>query len=302
MALTQNTLCNLALSLFGNDNIQITDFSADTGNSARQCRLHYEPTLHELVRMHTWNCTKDRVTPTETVPLITDSDDVEFTYNATENDKAQFSNSADDDRIMWNSTLERWERDDSYSAPFSAVYYDESTGNVPSETGWKKVSDDTDAGFTLSLDYDFGYYYAFLLPTNCLRPLYLTNSTTPYEYLKPRLDWDVEVRTILANVRPVYLLYIKEPSAAEMDSLFARAFYTLLASKLCVPLGYADRKKDLLVEFELVMAEARRVNSFEGQNMPVIDSDWMDATFTQAGVNNSWPPFSQSSYGTFPWA
>ena len=222
MALTKTQICNMALSKIGDSRSQLTDVDTDDTSVSRQCLLHYEQTLHELVRMHSWNCTKERA-------KLVDS------------------------------------------------------GNTPT----------------------FGWEYEFDLPANSLRPLYLTPQQESTRFLKPTIDWTVEVDKVLANHEEVWLLYIKEPTPAEMDPLFAQAFYTLLASKLVVPIGSkATTEEKLLTEFmQVIMPEARRVNSFEGKDSPVVDSDWLEATYTSPStLGSSWPPFSQSSYGTFPWS
>ena len=303
---TKTEICNFALSLIGNERNQLSDFTTDTGKIKDQCDLHYDQTLEELCRMHTWNCCKKRDQLVETVTLITDSNDVEFTYSATVNTKAQFTNSTPDDYIQWNSTLGRWERDDSYSVSFSAVYYNEGTEDIPSTTGWKKVSDDTDAGFTLTLTYDFGWEKEYILPSDCLRPVFLTNTTESQRFLQPMIDWAVEVDRILANYSPVYLLYIKTPLPAEMDTLFLKAFYHLLASKLAIPIaGDEDMSGRILDKFNnFVIPEARRINAFEGKKSPTVDSEWLESTYTSpSNLGSSWPPFGSSTWVTaFPWS
>ena len=308
MALTKVQICNMALSEIGNERVQLTNsvFASNTGKAYEQCDLHYEQTLRELVRMHSWNCTKERATLVETVPLITDSDDVEFTYFATTNGKAEFQNSTNDMSIRWNSTLERWEYDEAYAAPFVALYYNEGTGNVPPEDTWLKVSDDSDSGWTLDLTYDFGWEHAFVIPTDCIRALYLTNTDESMTPLQPRIEWSMEQGIIMTNHSEVYLLYIKEPDPGTMDSLFAQAFYTLLASKLAKPIaGDEQLGVSILKKFhELILPEARRVNAFEGKDSPVVDSDWLEATFTSpSSLGSSWPPFGTATWTTaFPWS
>lgn len=214
----------MALSKIGDTLSQLTDadLSGDLTSIARQCNLHYEQTLHELVRMHSWNCTKERA-------KLVDS------------------------------------------------------GSTPT----------------------FGWEYEFDLPSDSLRPLYLTPQQESEAFLRPMIDWRVEGDVILANQEDVWLLYIKEPTPAVMDPLFAQAFYTLLASKLVVPIGSkATNAQELLTEFmQVIMPEARRVNSFEGKESPVVDSDWLEATYTSpSNLGSSWPPFASSSYGSFPWS
>jgi hypothetical protein len=222
MPLTKTQICNMALSKIGDTRAQLIDVDTDDNSISRQCLLHYEQTLHELVRMHTWNCTKERAKLVD-------------------------------------------------------------TGNTPL----------------------FGWTYEFSLPSDCLRPLYLTPTDDSNRFLKPQIEWNVEERTIVSNHEEVWLLYIKEPAPADMDALFANAFYTLLATKLAKPIvGDSQLGMTIYNEFlSVVMPEARRVNSFEGYDAPVVDSTWLEATITSpSNLGSSWPPFSQSDYGSFPWS
>jgi hypothetical protein len=222
MALTKTDICNMALSKIGDERSQIADFDTATGKIKDQLVLHYEQTLKEVIRSHSWNCCKARV---------------------------------------------------------------------------KLVASGSDPLF--------GFEYEFDLPTDCIRPLYLTPTNESERYLRPMIDWSVEKRLVLANFSDVWLLYIKQPDPGDMDALFAQAFYTLLASKLAVPIK-GDRKiEQLLLQEYLngVMPEARRVNSFEGRESPVVDSEVLEATYTSpSNLGSSWPPFSQASYGSFPWS
>lgn len=222
MALTKTQICNMALSKIGDTRAQLTDVDTENTSISRQCLLHYEQTLHELVRMHSWNCTKARV------KLV-----------------------------------------DSGSTPL------------------------------------FGWSYEFDFPADCLRPLALTNTDATDRFLKPQVEWNVEGRTVLCNHADVWLIYIKEPAPADMDSLFAQAFYTFLASKLAKPIaGDAQLGMAIYNDFlNVVMPEARRVNSFEGYDAPVVDSTWLEATITSpSALGSSYPPFAQSDYGSFPWS
>jgi len=297
---TKTEICNFALSLIGNERNQLSDFTTDTGKIKDQCDLHYDQTLEELCRMHTWNCCKKRDQLVETVTLITDSNDVEYTYNATENGKAQFSNAADDKRIRYNSTTSAWEYG-TYSSPtFTKVDDVSSTADIPPTTGW-------DTGITsLTLTYDFGWEKEYILPSDCLRPVFLTNTTESQRFLQPMIDWAVEVDRILANYSPVYLLYIKTPLPAEMDTLFLKAFYHLLASKLAIPIaGDEDMSGRILDKFNnFVIPEARRINAFEGKKSPTVDSEWLESTYTSpSNLGSSWPPFGSSTWVTaFPWS
>jgi hypothetical protein len=84
-----------------------------------------------------------------------------------------------------------------------------------------------------------------------------------------------------------------------MDSLFVRAFYTLLESKLAVPVaGDRDARVAALAEFEkVILPEARRVDGFEGDEQAVIDSDWIEATYSTSGFDNFYS-FTENSDGS----
>lgn len=217
----------MALSKIGEVRSQLTDVDIDDTTVSRQCLVHYEQTLHELVRMHSWGCTKERAKLT-TVSTSGSEDDY------------------------------------------------------------------------------FGWEYYANIPSDCLRPLYLTNTTESQRFLKPQVEWTIESSQILTNFSDSWLLYIKEPTPAVMDSLFAMAFYTLLASKIAVPItGDQQIAQQMLNEFyNVVMPEARRVNSFEGHESPVVDSNWLEATYTSpSNLGSSWPPFGSATWTTtFPWS
>lgn len=220
---TKTEICNLALSLIGDERLQLTDVDTDGTKSADQCLLHYDRTLEELVRMHTWNCSKAR---------------------------DQLTTSA--------YTEHEWD----FSAP---------------------------------------------LPSDSIRPLVLVSDDSSWNYFRYSIDWVVEGSNILTNYEDPYLLYIKTPAFADMDSLFLQAFYTLLAAKIAIPLtGDRNIRGDLLAEFmQVIMPEARRVNSFEGKDEQPIQSDWLNATLvSSSSLSDSWPPFDdiEGSYGVFGWS
>jgi len=216
MAQTKTSLCNLALSMIGDTRNQLTNVDTDNTVISRQCLLHYEQTLHELVRMHSWNCAKGRADLTTT--------------DAT--------------------------------AP---------------AMGWSKET---------------------TLPTGCIRPLFLASDASMSQFWKPEVDWSIEGRTLYSNHTNNYLIYEAEPVPATMDALFARAFYTLLASKLAKPIAGDDQLAiNLTNQFEsVILPEARRVNGFEGSEPPIVDSEWLDATYGSS--NYAFRPFGASSYGS----
>jgi hypothetical protein len=301
MAITKTDICNLALSETGNEGNQITNFDTDTGKSARQCRLHYQQTLEELIRTHTWGCSKERTElcfseilsypSTLTVTGTGTSSDATYNYVQDLNDKPGYEASGGDS-ISWDGT--EWRL-----LGTGEFWTNSSDTDNPPKCGWS-TGDQGSPAPSISYSLNFDWTHEAELPSNCLRPLMFSATNETTIYYKFNDEWTIEGRTLLANYDQGYLLYLKEPTTVEMDSLFIRAFVVLLASKLAVPIA-GDRKMkiDLINEFDqVIMPEARRVNGFEGYENPMVDSEWMEATMSSSDASSSWPPFQQSSYGT----
>lgn len=151
----------------------------------------------------------------------------------------------------------------------------------------------------------FGWDYQYSLPADCVRPLQLFRTSSSERFVKEKVEWRVEGRKVLTNYDQVWMLYVKyltDPN--QMDELFIRCLYTQLAIKLAYPLT-EDRQLVALLEDEManvIMPEARRVNSFEGYEIPSVDSEWIEATYTShSAYTQSYPPFSQTGYGTLPY-
>jgi hypothetical protein len=214
MAITKTDIYNLAVSLIGDTRLQLSGSdTVDTVNNSntRLFNLHYDQTLEELTRLHTWNCSKKR---------------------------------------------------------------DELTTSDYTEHGWDKQA---------------------TIPADAIRLIALTNTDSFYRWLRPQVEWVIEGDLILSNDADNYLLYQKIPELADMDSLFVRALYTLIASKIIVGIGSkATSRQELLIEFEqVIMPEARRVNGFEGYEAPLIDSEWLEATNTPTtGGLTTWQALS----------
>lgn len=328
MSLTKTKLCNLALSKLGSERVLLSDFDTDTGVLKDTLNLHYEPTLEELTRMHSWNCCKKRqqLSPYEILveteggnigsigggtgltlfasetlslagrpkyfsdPTVTTGLTISFDY--------QNYNSKGDKGV--------WLVDGLPSAVGDGTA---STGDLTGDNTY------TPAGHTYSgggadhgavsvtvVKPDFEYDFSFALPTDAIRSFYLTDSAEVYKFMKPRVDWVIEGNSILTNQEKVFLCYDGIPDPVAMDSLFAQAFVTLLAARVAVSVtGDRSLSLSLMEEFNrVVMPEARRVNGTERLDPPTIDSEWLEATYTSnSSYNNSYPPFSQTSYGSF---
>ena len=284
MALSKTEICELALSKIGNERLSDSISNVDTDDTSvtRECLRQYKQALPELVRMHTWNCTKERAQLVETVTLITDDNGVEYTYYGNLNGKAEFRDSGGNVSIRSNAAGTEWQL---IAPPYvAATDTVSSTADIPPETGWSGVQIST-----ITLTYDFGWEKEYVVPSDCLRPMYLTNTDEATTFFRPNVEWTIEADRIRTNYSPVYLLYIKQPDPSDMDSLFTSALITLLAARLAKPIaGDEQLGQNILNEFySVVMPEARRVNGFEGKEAPIVDSDWLEATFTSPSTLGS---------------
>lgn len=216
MSYSKVQIANMTLAKVGDTAAQITSFTEDS-KEANLINKFYEPSLREVLRMHTWNCAKTR---------------------------AQLAQSTTDPAFGWDNS--------------------------------------------------------FPLPADCIRPLSFFSSSSSQRSIRENVEWQKEGRNIYTNASEAYLIYVKyltDPN--EMDELFIRCLYTQLAIKVAYPLT-EDAKLVRMLEDEMsqvILPEARRVNSFEGYEAPSVDSEWLEASYA-SGSSVSILPFSASSYGT----
>jgi hypothetical protein len=138
----------------------------------------------------------------------------------------------------------------------------------------------------------FRWDYHFRIPSGCLRPLALFDTDEREENYQ--IEWDREGDWIMSDSEEVWLVYVGTPTVDEMDAAFQKVLYTNLAIKLAYPMTQ-DRVlvNTLHQEYEeLVLPEARRMNSFIGHRFEFNDSEWLDTR------TNMYRPFANMSYGT----
>lgn len=133
---------------------------------------------------------------------------------------------------------------------------------------------------------DFFYAQAFLLPPDCLRPIF-----------PPRLglDWKVEnhegVPAILTNdgttLQLRYVAKISDPT--QFDALFVEALACKIAWHLCEALTQSNTKKQAAQqEYVLAIREARRMNAIEIGTLKQPIDEWLLARRTGQLVNSEW--------------
>ena len=304
---------NLALSKLGQDRLQISDFDSDNTIAGVQARLHYDPALEELTRMHTWSCCKKR---TQIGPykvqivngLTFGSTTVILEATGTSASGRPIFDSVAPNTVIASDTdgyikLEfdednggRWKLTRRQST--TRTHFVTSTEYSPTLT----FESGGDIGTVTIVKPEFEYDYQFRIPSDAQRSVYTTDQSSSYRYAKSNFAWKREGNAILTDFSPLYICYEAIPATTDFDPLFGNAFTSYLAYKLAMPVT-GDKELSLLLqkEFqEIVLPEARRINGFERNESPTIDSEWLEATYTSASSSiTSYPPFSLSSYGTF---
>ena len=304
---------NLALSKLGQDRLQISDFDSDNTIAGVQARLHYDPALEELTRMHTWSCCKKRTQIGPYKVQIVNGSTFGSTTVILEATGTSASGRPIFDSVAPNTVIA------SDTDGYIKLEFDEDNGGR-----WKltRRQSTTRTHFVTSTEYsptltfesggdigtvtivkpEFEYDYQFRIPSDAQRSVYTTDQSSSYRYAKSNFAWKREGNAILTDFSPLYICYEAIPATTDFDPLFGNAFTSYLAYKLAMPVT-GDKELALLLqkEFqEIVLPEARRINGFERNESPNIDSEWLEATYTSASSSiTSYPPFSLSSYGTF---
>ena len=314
MALSKVVLTNLALSKIGSDRLQITNFDTDTTVAGNQARLHYDQTLEELARMHSWNCCKKRtevgafkieLTPDASTLAAGGFSGILTATSTDSNGRPVYTTGTSGQNgyinLAFNDTAGKWSI--TYGANNINNVANASQPDGPTYTGYNPFTLYSGGVYTVAIvKPEFEYDYSYRIPTDAERSFYVTDSSAVYNYIKPRVDWVREGNSILTNEPRLFLCYDAIPLPEDMDSLFAKTFYTMLAMKLAVPItGDRELEISLLEEINsVILPEARRVNGFERLEAPTLDSEWLEATvISPSSLSNSWPPFSQTSYGSF---
>ncbi len=132
----------------------------------------------------------------------------------------------------------------------------------------------------------FGYEKSYLLPNDAVR-VYYVSATTGNGFKNKPADYEIATdgsnRVLNTNVEEPYIVYTHVPENDnntndyfEMDSLFARCFYTLLAARICVSItGNTDLESAILDEFyNIALPDAMRCNAIEGKQIVQVGEDY----------------------------
>lgn len=134
----------------------------------------------------------------------------------------------------------------------------------------------------------FGYDNSYALPDDCIR-VYQVSKAQGGGYKNKPNDYEVNTvgstRVLNTNIIDPYIVYTAIPEDTNnthdydmMDSLFARAFYTLLAARICVSItGNSDLESTLLDEFyNIALPDALRCDAIEGKQVQQVGEDYKE--------------------------
>lgn len=120
----------------------------------------------------------------------------------------------------------------------------------------------------------FGWSFAFILPADCLRAVYLSDQTIPF-----RVEHGVDGRDLLTDNNTANLIYIADVEDTRMmDDGFVEALVYRLAWAICLRLtGSTEKQGQMSAFFVDAMNEARYTDALEGTLQSATAQRWLRA-------------------------
>ena len=100
-------------------------------------------------------------------------------------------------------------------------------------------------------------------------------------------EYVIEGRQLLTNITSVYLRYVALPqTTTDLDSLAASAVICVLAIKLSTPLQLDNKLSVSLINElnEVILPQARSIDTFENQSWSNEQSNWMSSRYYQSPI------------------
>lgn len=129
----------------------------------------------------------------------------------------------------------------------------------------------------------YGFTSRFLMPVDCLRVLGLHDENEPQEnYTSSTIPFKVEGRHIYTDETALKLFYIADVTDV---SKFDPMFEEVLAISLAIDLAYDlsagfDHPRNLKVELQQAIKDARNSNAIEGTPEIIVIDDWIASRFS----------------------
>lgn len=126
----------------------------------------------------------------------------------------------------------------------------------------------------------FGFQNRFMLPADCIRLIGLFDDSEPLQnYTSSTKPHKVEGGFVHADGTELLVFYLKkETDVGQFDPLFAEVLAVDLAMDLAYNLSTGlDKLKDLRIDFNDLIAQAKRTDAIEGSPEIIVASDWIDS-------------------------
>ncbi len=120
----------------------------------------------------------------------------------------------------------------------------------------------------------FGWDYAFNIPSDCLKLLYVGDSDGN------RREYSLELNQILTNNDLIYIKYTKRiESPDSMDALFRATLSMYIAQHVAKPLGAKSDYQRAVEEYETKLSDARFNGSIEAGDEYIEATSWLESRY-----------------------
>lgn len=143
------------------------------------------------------------------------------------------------------------------------------------EHPWRCLKKRASLAYETSATPNFGWTYAYPFPNDCLRIIGVYQNS-----IEIHDQWAIEGRYILSDdTGPIQVVYIKDSdNPSEWDSLLVGCVAARLAQALAPTLA-PDKLQEINAKYQMVHAEAKRVNSQEGEQPRKAMDSWVSVRF-----------------------
>ena len=120
----------------------------------------------------------------------------------------------------------------------------------------------------------FEWDYAFNLPTDCLKLLYVGDANNL------RYPYSLELNQILANYDVLYIKYTQRiVSPDSFDPSFRATLSMYISQHISKPLGAKSEYSKAVEEYETRLSEARFAGSIEDDDKIMETEDWLESRY-----------------------
>ncbi len=163
--------------------------------------------------------------------------------------------------------------DNSKSARQCNLIYESKRNELLRSHEWKFATKRTDLAPTGTAP-AFEWAYAFNLPADCLKLLYVGDANGLH------YPYSLELNQILANHDVLYIKYTQRiESPDSFDPSFRATLSMSIAQHISKPLGAKSEYNKAVEEYETKLSEARFAGSIEAGDEAIEAEDWLESRY-----------------------